>query len=792
MGVRMREIIIGLCVLVACSIPATGQEPGSAGETPAVTHVGMAAPDIVEVMIVEGRRVPGDVLPYVRQEGDRITDPEHHRFVIRDGEEIGNLVGPRNDKIRLLDRIVGQHLTAAWLGDPASYVLTRGREGAAQGEITPAQVWRKSRPIDMCRRPGWKFEPVMQHHVYLKLAQALPAGEEYVLAFRGSELKPQSFKMDYRSLRSESVHVSQTGFSPHDPAKVAFLSTWLGDGGAYHYPDGTTFEVVNDEGRVVRTGLIALSKAADDRTEDAYHNNSHGTDVYVMDFSDLDEPGTYRIAVPGVGCSYPFAISARAWWDAFYVSARGFYHQRSGIALGPPHTDFVRPRSFHPDDGVVVYQSTTPLMRTGNGGFAGDTSNFGNLVAGKTDQVVEGAWGGYMDAGDWDRRIQHLRVARLLLELAEMYPDDFGAFSLNIPESGDGLPDVVSEALWGLGIYRRMQTPDGGIRGGVESSEHPAEGDTSWTESLTVMAYAPGVWSSHVYAGVAARAAFWLERHRPNYPNPWRESAMRAMEWAEKHWGDLDLKEYGHQVQDDRNLAAAELFRLTGEARWNELFLSTTKFQDEKAPVWEWDSHDMRDAAWVYANTDRPGVDPGVKGNCVRALVREADERVEQEAKTGFKWTSHPWAPAGWGSLTAPDAETLVRAHALTGDERYLKAAILACQTGLGANPLNLCYTTGLGANSPQNPLHIDSRRTGQPPPPGLTVFGPMDPVRTKDEWAQKICAQWVYPEMTAWPAIEAYWDVFMHPMMCEFTVQTPMAVNAYVWGYLAAVSSHR
>ena len=63
---------------------------------------------------------------------------------------------------------------------------------------------------------------------------------------------------------------------------------------------------------------------------------------------------------------------------------------------------------FHPDDGVVVRASTCPLLNSGNGlNYLGtDKDNFGNLVKGRTDAVVPDAWGGYMDAGDWDRRAQ--------------------------------------------------------------------------------------------------------------------------------------------------------------------------------------------------------------------------------------------------------------------------------------------------------------------------------------------------------------------------------------------------
>ena len=128
-------------------------------------------------------------------------------------------------------------------------------------------------------------------------------------------------------------------------------------------------------------------------------------------------------------------------------------------------------------------------------------------------------------------------------------------------------------------------------------------------------------------------------------------------------------------------------------------------------------------------------------------------------------------------------------AHALTGDAKYLRALVLACQHGLGANPLNLCYTTGLGHSSPLHPLHIDSAVTHQLPPPGLTVFGPIGYDQGKDEWGQKLANPHLFPEFERWPTLEAYWDIFWYPPMSEFTVQSPMAETAYVWGYLAAVS---
>lgn len=758
-----------------------------ADEVTEVVHVGMVAAHIISITVRAGRVEYGHQVPYKHRDGDTIEDPQHHRWVKRDGEFIGSLVGKEGNTLYTPDRLVGGEFDADWADRPDSYQVTSTDDPDYADGMIPIAVYRKSKATDLARVGPWHFEIPTEHVIYLQLPQKLTMGRQYTIKFSGGYLQDQSFVYRPSEMRSEAVHISHLGFRPDDPAKVAFLSCWMGSGGGLKYKPGLSFHILDKRtGQVCFHGQVVLSKAADDMTEDAYNRNYNGTDVYMMDFSSFREIGTFQILVEGIGCSYPFEIRDDAWRKAFRVSMAGFYHQRSGIALGPPYTWFNRPRCFHPDDGVEIYASTAALMDTGNG-LNSEDSNFGNLVKGKTDQIVPNAWGGYMDAGDWDRRIQHLDVSRLLLELAELFPDYFDALSLNIPESGDGLPDIISEALFDLDFYRRLQTQEGGIRGGIESAEHPRHGEGSWQESLTVMAYAPGVWSSYIYAGVAARAAYVLASVRPEMAQGYRDSALRAMRWAEEELPRRKDKNDPHAVNDARNLAAAELFRLTEEAEWHELFLSTTFLKDPKASLYQWRSHEQRDAAWVYLRTDHPSLDQQVRANCLNALRREADDRVALCNKTGFRWTKDAWRPTGWGVLSSPDGVSLARAHAITGEKKYLRALVLACQTGAGANPVNICYTTGLGHNNPRHPLHIDSRITHQPPPPGLTVFGPRDIQSDKDYWIHRWLNQVSHPPIEEWPTMEAYWDVFWYPSICEFTVQQPMAANAYVWGYLAA-----
>jgi len=779
--IRMKKWALVLIVFLAFS------SGSSAGEFPRIEDVCTVAADIIAVRIIDGKVEYGTQVPYEAHPDDHVGDPDLHRWVLRNGRCIGSLVGRDGRLLQTFDRLVVARIAAEWLDEPASYTVQETVTAGAGETLSPAAVYRKTKPSDFGRTGPWDFAGPMEHVVYLKLPRPLEKGQSYRLEFQGQRLGALDFKHDPRSQRSEAVHVSHIGFRPDDPAKMAFLSCWMGSGRGVDYPNRLQFCVLDDAtGEATFEGKIRLSKAADDRTEDAHKRNYNGTDVYEMDFSPLDKPGRYRVYVEGVGCSYPFEISKDVWRDAFHVSARGFYHQRSGIEMGPPYTDFRRPRSFHPDDGVVVYASTASLMDTGNGLNKSD-NNFGNLVKGKTEEVVPDAWGGYMDAGDWDRRIQHLDATRVLLELAELFPDYFAGLGLNIPESENALPDIIDEALWNLDFYRRMQTDDGGIRGGIESAEHPRYGEASWQESLDVLAYAPGIWSSYIYAGVAARAARWLGTRDADLAGVYRDSALRAMKWAEDKRTEEPGRRYPQEVNDARNLAAAELFRLTGAGGWHDVFLETTKLTGSRPSLFVWQSHEQGDAAWVYVATDRPGMDSGLKENCRRAILSEAADRINACGRTGFRWTKFPYYPAGFSAFTSPDAVSLVRAHALTGERKYLRAAVLACQTGAGANPVNICYTTGLGHKSPEHALDVDSRITRQAPPPGLTVFGPFDTHSDEQAWAAKLVDGFAFPPVRQWPTIEAYWDVFWYPLVCEYTIHQHMARNAYVWGYLAA-----
>ena len=72
--------------------------------------------------------------------------------------------------------------------------------------------------------------------------------------------------------------------------------------------------------------------------------------------------------------------------------------------------------------------------------------NAKELLAHAKGPIESAGW--YQDAGDWDSYETHLRVAQELLLAYELAPKNFRDGELNIPESRNGLPDILDEAAW--------------------------------------------------------------------------------------------------------------------------------------------------------------------------------------------------------------------------------------------------------------------------------------------------------------------------------------------------------
>ncbi|HCE46218.1 MAG TPA: hypothetical protein DET40_21955 [Lentisphaeria bacterium] len=769
--------------------------------SPGVVLVSIAAPDILSLTI-EAQKI-GNVKfsKYEPQDGDVKKDEKwsdgtvRRAKLVRGGKEIGWLQGEKQEWFSTFESIEGDPLLEFHADNPENYTITSLDDDAYKAGVKPLAAYRKSMPIDWQLSGETNFP--MRHTVYLKAAKPFIPGKTYSISINALNVKNPdlTFKADLQNARSESVHANQIGYRPDDPAKRAFLSVWLGTGGPCKFPEGMKFSILQAaDGKAVFSGNLERILEVGGK-EDLYNKgqkNFSNTEVWRMDFSDFKIPGSYRVFVDGIGCSYPFEIGNAAWEKAFLFQMKGLYNNRSGIELGPPYTDFKKPRDFNPADGAAVTRSTYDVLVNGNEDFEG-------IVKGDTGEAVKDAWGGYHDAGDWNpRRVTHMKTTMAQLEMVELYPKYFNSLKLNIPPM-DGVPDIITEALFEIDCFKRLQLPDGGIPYGIETKGDPAPGELSWLTSQHAYVTAPNIRDSWFYASVAARAAKVLKPIKPELAKVYEDSAVKAFNWAEADYakrtadGTLSKLKEVWVATDARNLSALILYDITGDKKYHDVFLQSTCLKDPKADVFWWGKHVQCDAAFLYARMDDAKTDPEIKKNALAAVVKQADKSLAYASGNAYNLTSmDKGRPMFMGFFSTSGGTELARAHFLTGKEEYLRGAVQSCQFQSGCNPNNLVYTTGLGANPVKHPLHLDSRSSGQPVPAGFTVFGNIDYWNWKGgffDWpiAQHLSKPNVcWPNPYDWPLTEAYFDIFLFVSMNEFVVDT-WAPNVFVWGYLSA-----
>jgi endoglucanase len=226
-----------------------------------------------------------------------------------------------------------------------------------------------------------------------------------------------------------------------------------------------------------------------------------------------------------------------------------------------------------------------------------------------------------------------------------------------------------------------------------------------------------------------------------------------------------------------RSLAAADLYRMTGEKKWHDLFLTTFEIHHEEAN-------------WVYLQTKRERDSEKVE-LCRSELIRAADKILGEQQKVGFRWSrrgagDEDWK---WGLFSRPEGgDVLVRAWRLTGEPRFRRGMVLAAQMGLGANPNNVVYTSGLGRNPMRNVFYHDTLCQGIAFPAGLVAFGPVNPATSTTGMFSQIeaVAAFFVPAHAAWPQTEFCVDTGRVHVIDEHTPDATSGQATYLWGSLA------
>lgn len=506
---------------------------------------------------------------------------------------------------------------------------------------------------------------------------------------------------------SADIKVDQVGYLPGLP-KIAVVAART---------PAKTFSVRRwgDGSRVFGGSLSAPSPDA-----------NSGDVVQTADFSAVTKAGRYYVEVAGLGASWPFSIGQDAYSRAFYLAMRSYYGQRCGTAvdLGPAFPGF-RHDACHLDGAYHASSGKSGAKPLGNKGWH--------------------------DAGDYGRYVVNSGITTgTLLWTYEMFENRVKAIRLDIPESGRGAPDILSEIRWNLDWMLSMQDEDGGVFHKQTSERFPGfvmpEKD-DFTSFVIGTGRAPfkSTCATADFAAVMAVAARVFRPLDAAYASKALASSRSAFAWSAANPAVLFMNPagvstgaYGDRTCADEILwAAAELWRTTRDAQYERYFGEHYREQLARmgagAPP-EW-ANVAPMALWTYVL----GGGTGEAADAIRAAaIAAADAIVSRTQADGYR-TSLARNNYIWGSnaVAANYGLQLLVANAMRPNPRYLEAAADNLHYLLGRNTFSLSWVTQVGANPFRHPHHRPSGGDGnQEPWPGLLAGGPngrkQDPAMTK------------------------------------------------------------
>jgi endoglucanase len=420
--------------------------------------------------------------------------------------------------------------------------------------------------------------------------------------------------------------------------------------------------------------------------------------VWIGDFTALTRPGRYRIVVDDGLSSHPFTIANGIFDDAIRAVQRSFYFQRAFTAVDAAHAE-----------GPWIHESDA-----------------GSAPAGEVK--------GWHDAGDFSLYNASATSAVFwLLEAASDFAP--AADDTNIPESGNGIPDLLDEARWELEWMLSVQEPSGGFRN-TTCQEHYGPYGTNLPERMPkYRAGEAGTIATARAAGTLAYASVVFRRYDPGFADRCLAAALRgdrylALRPDENSDGptcpamrqDADAKT-GRSV---RMYAAAGLLLATGEARFRDGF--ERNYEEIRGDPSFQDTNVY--AALLYLRTAEGDRE---RKRAIRAQLRlhAALARADGD-RHPFQWsTRYVWGSlgAGFERAGAFNAKAcLDDADKARGDCEQVLANV---HYALGRNFLGLCYVSGLrGASRVRAHAFHQWLAALDAKPflfPGLVAGGPLD-----------------------------------------------------------------
>lgn len=497
---------------------------------------------------------------------------------------------------------------------------------------------------------------------------------------------------------TSKIVVNQVGYRP-DWSKQAFILNMA------EAETTTAVEVINQQTQAVELILTPTSPASDPDT---------GIQTQSVDFSKLTQPGDYFLRM-GTLESVPFSVGDELYQEPLATLLRSYYLQRCGVELDDPVTGIYH-LPCHVGDGTLAHDDTIHPQ----------------------DHAIA-ASGGWHDAGDYGKYVATTTVTiGRLLSMYEQHPDQFWDGQLQIPESGNGHPDVLDEMKVGLDWLLHMQRDDGAVYRKLSGKEWPIGlGPSDDHQSRYV--YGISTPETAKFAAVMALAARVYKEDQPQLARQYEASAEAAWNFLEQHpamivrefegdnsgsgpylYSEWDRERSLTTDLDDRLWAGAELAITTPTLDYDteiEHYLNTFDYS-----LFEW--KDPSPLGLVnYRLTPPETASPKVRQIIKQKLVERADGLLETVNNNPYRIANDRYI---WGSnkMVAEEGLTLAYAYRWTGDRTYYDAAVDQLDYLLGRNPFDQTFITGIGTHPVQHTNHLFAKAK-KIYIPGLLVGGP-------------------------------------------------------------------
>lgn len=490
-----------------------------------------------------------------------------------------------------------------------------------------------------------------------------------------------------------------------------------------------------------------LSDHPEALTKFDHGNKDHESGDFVdhLDFSNFTAPGRYYLALtaPYQLRSYKFNIAKNPYFQSGLASWKAYYYNRADGEI---------PAKFgglwnHGRAFLGPNQATEAKVYKWKVGNRWPDHIGDEVIDPKTYDVH----GGYWDAGDLNKYTSNtVNVQNMLLMAYEMAMVKGGPKDkeLNIPESGNGIPDELDEIRVATEFLLRDTDGTGAAFGRV----HQEPGSPPETVTAAVQLTMP---NSEVTMGRAAALAYaavvWRESKFDNAfatkclaesmkswkllqskPHPWPvdpNTPQKILSQGEMR-GDADYPNW-------RTIAAAAYFRLTGKQEFDDIVHAELAKRDLV--------NDANDPAiWIYIHTK--GADPALVATIKKAILAAADSTLHQLAGRSYR----TFVPGYWWGSNQTVGQygcTLVLGAQLTDDSAKRKAYLDGAENYVhylyGRNPRGECYFTNMksfgaehsamvmfhswvgNANSPYSKKYIGEGPNKIGPFPGYVIGGP-------------------------------------------------------------------